>query len=160
MKNNFNINQYMHGYCHFFAIEIAKKYNSQIYLWLDYDIESEQEFLCHAYTELLPEIYVDALGTFTNIDERKKEFNFNEINIFTGTIDEICEKLDELHILYREPKITENIQDFLSQNIITFEIKENNKLHDVGFCYTFKDKVAVLEKRDSSFRYRSFRMTS
>lgn len=151
MEKQFNEEQYMHGYCHFFAIEIAKKYNGKIYLWLDYDEDSKQEFLCHAYTEILPGIYVDAKGIFTSIDERKNEFNFNEINIFSGTIDEICEKLDEIHVSYREPKTTEHIQDFLSNHIITFTILYNDKLYDVGFCYTFKDMIAVLKKKDGFY---------
>ena len=73
---------YMHGACHYFAIQAAEMFNGKVCLWLDRDYtleEGKDIVLCHAYAKIADGFYVDAYGPFSDISQRENEFEFNEL---------------------------------------------------------------------------------
>lgn len=152
----FNATKYMHGYCQYFAIEAAKIFEGKVVLWFDNDEINDRVVLCHAYCEIIPNLYIDALGTFSNVSEREDEFEFNEKNIFTYTIDEAKEELERLSIPFDNEDDINEARDFLKNNMAVLEIGQNKKMTTKVGIYSnsvnFKDiMVASFCEKDCHF---------
>lgn len=129
----FDTHKYMHGYCQYFAIEAAKMFNGKVVLWLDHDEINDKIVLCHAYCEIVPNLYVDALGTFSNISEREEEFEFNRKMIDTYTVNEAKEELKRLKIPFTNVEDKKEAREFLRNNMAVVEIDiKNSGLRPVG----------------------------
>lgn len=149
----FDTHKYMHGYCQYFAIEAAKMFNGKVVLWLDHDEINDKIVLCHAYCEIVPNLYVDALGTFSNISEREEEFEFNKKKILTCTINEAKEELKRLKIPFTNVEDKKEAREFLRNNMAVVKIEHNNSIRSVGIYAknnSFKDILflSYMEKEE------------
>ena len=128
----FDETKYMHGYCQYFAIEAAKMFNGKVVLWFDYDEIQDKTVLCHAYCQIIPKLYIDALGTFSDISEREEEFEFNKQNIIICSIDEAKEELKKLKIPFTNVEDKKEAREFLRNNMAVVTLEHNNSLRQVG----------------------------
>jgi hypothetical protein len=135
----------MHGYCHYFAIEAAKFFGGKVVLWLDYDEINDRIILCHAYCEIVPNLYIDALGTFSDIKEREDEFEFNEKNIITyNSIEDAKNELKKLKIPFTTPQDKKEARDFLRNNMAVVRIAHNKCIYPVGIYANNKSFKEIL----------------
>lgn len=118
----FDTHKYMHGYCQYFAIEAAKLFNGKVVLWLDKDEINDKTVLCHAYCEIIKGLYIDALGTFSDISEREEEFEFNYKMIDTYSIDEAKETFKQLKIPFTNVEDKKEAREFLRNNMAVVEL--------------------------------------
>lgn len=118
----FDKHLYMHGLCHYFAIEYFNMFGGKICLWLDKDEINDKEVLCHAFVELAPGLCVDAKGAFRELTERYDDFEFNYVNVVSCTLEEAKTVLKRLGIKYTDANAKKNAREFLRNNMLTFYV--------------------------------------
>ena len=134
---------YMHGACHYFAIQAAEMFNGKVCLWLDRDYtleEGKDIVLCHAYAKIADGFYVDAYGPFSDISQRENEFEFNEQEIVECTVEEAKKILKSLKVPFTNREGKRNAREFLRDNMMVFDILYNNILYTFGICGRYADR--------------------
>jgi len=103
------LDYYMHGFCQYFALEIASQFNCQVGFWLDADFDivsgQEREVLVHAYA-IFDDFCFDAGGIFNDVtieDEKAlRSFDYNLINIKSYSLEEAQEVLNRLGVPFQD----------------------------------------------------------
>lgn len=116
-KYDYDKDWYMHGLCQYFAIEYVKLFGGRVWLCIDYDYDLDCPCLCHAFVEVRKGQFLDAYGYFSDPDERMdEEFEYNEKNYFTGTLDEVKRVLRSMKVPYGNEEHKKNVREFLKEN--------------------------------------------
>jgi len=129
---------YMHGACHYFAIQVAEMFHGKVCLWLDEDYEINEDYpvtvLCHAYAKIAEGLYVDAYGPFSDIREREDEFEYNEQDIVECTVEEAKKILKDLKIPFTNPEMKRNAREFLRNHMMAFYVLYGEGYYNFGLC--------------------------
>ena len=135
----------------YFAIAYAKLFNCKVCLWLDTDYYARDPKksvrLCHAFVQIVPGLYADAAGGFTQLSCRYHDFEYNEVNIkVCNTLDEAKQILRKLDVPYTDSQTKHEVLEFLSNNVLCFEY-DYNKLTNTHNIY--KRGGAVITGEDT-----------
>lgn len=152
---DFDKHLYMHGLCHYFAIEFYNLFGGKICLWLDKDEINDKEVLCHAFVEFAPGVCVDANGVFSTLSERFDDFEYNYVNVVPCTLAEAKTVLKRLGIKTTDATAKKNAREFLRNNLLTFDVlyEPTASYYTFGICgredkgmvpYSSFDRVFVL----------------
>lgn len=122
--------EYFYEYSQYFAIAYAKLYNCKICLWTDTDYYAVGtkpiHYLCHAFVQVCPNLYVDAAGAFTQISTRYADFDYNEANIMVcDTVDKAKSVLRKIDVPYTDKEVKHKVQQYLKNNVLCYEIYRN-----------------------------------
>lgn len=123
---------YMHGLCQYFALAVNDLLGGTIHLWLDYDEEMECQVLCHAFTEIVPGIFLDAYGVFHNISQREDEFEYNEMVIVSGDSAFAKKVLKDLKVPFTNVQHKKDVREFLRNNELVLKLEMNAQHYLLG----------------------------
>lgn len=115
-----NIEQYLHGDCHIFAMALHLEFGYQIQLAIDkFDLDTESEVLIHAYC-VHQEKAIHASGK-VDLEKILDDYDYND-EYFVNVSKEVLENLVNTGFLHAPTeKQIENIREYIRQNKNKFE---------------------------------------
>ena len=145
---SFDKDEYFYTKSQYFAIEAAKLYNGKVCLWIDSTKHSSNfnmiKILCHAYAKITDDLYVDAYGTFTNIEQRASMFKYGQKEVIECTVDEAKGILKEMNVPFTKTEDKRNAREYLRNNVLVFDILFNNEKYTVGLYNHIDAEVHII----------------